>query len=155
VLQVRRDGHWEAAAFFSRQLRGAEQRYSATEMEALAMVAAVEHFADYLYGHAFTIYTDHKPLTHLLDSDRLNPRLRRLGYKLQGWMVWIEYLPGQENGFADAFSREERARARPDLGKDVYGMRNQKELENAGILPDIRLARGDVEGTPPLEKIEH
>ena len=36
VLQVQRDGRWEAAAFFSRQTRGAEQRYSATELEALA-----------------------------------------------------------------------------------------------------------------------
>jgi len=36
VLQVERDGRWEAAAFYSRQLRGAEQRYSATELEALA-----------------------------------------------------------------------------------------------------------------------
>jgi len=26
--------------------------------------------------------TDHKPLIHLLDSDKLNPRLRRLGFKL-------------------------------------------------------------------------
>jgi len=92
VLQVERDGRWEAA----------------TELEALAMVSSVEHFAYYLYGHSFIIYTDHKPLTSLLESDRLNPRLRRLGYKLQGWMVNIEYLPGMDNGFADALSREER-----------------------------------------------
>ena len=33
VLQVRRGEQWEAAAFYSRQIRGAEQRYSATELE--------------------------------------------------------------------------------------------------------------------------
>ena len=44
ILQVRRNGEWEAAAFFSRQLRGPEHRYSATELEALAVVATVEHF---------------------------------------------------------------------------------------------------------------
>ena len=41
VLQVWRDGKWEAAAFFSRQIRGAEQRYSATELEALALVCTI------------------------------------------------------------------------------------------------------------------
>ena len=45
VLQVERSDNWEAAAFFSRQLREAEYRYSATEMEALALVEAVKHFA--------------------------------------------------------------------------------------------------------------
>ena len=41
VLQVKRDGQWEAAAFYSRQTRGAEQRYSATELEALAVVESI------------------------------------------------------------------------------------------------------------------
>ena len=30
--------------------------------------------------------------------------------KLQHWLLTVEYLPGQENGFADALSREERPR---------------------------------------------
>jgi len=118
VLQVQRDEHWEAAAFHSRQLRGAEQRYSATELEALAMVSCVEHFAYYLYRHAFTIFTDHKPLTHLLGSDKLNPRLRRLGY------IRVEYLPGQDNGFADALSREER--------RSVTHTRRERESQETG-----------------------
>jgi len=84
------------------------------------MVATIQHFAYYLYGHKFVIYTDHKPLTRLLDSDKLNPRLRRLGFKLQHWMLDIQYLPGQENGFADALSREERPRDRENHGKDEY-----------------------------------
>jgi len=142
VLQVKRDEQWEAAAFFSRQLKGAEQRYSATEMEALAMVAAIEHFSYYLYGHRFTLYTDHKPLTHILESDKLNPRLRRLGYKLQHWLVTIEYLPGQENGFADALSREERPR--PDLGKDEYENQGGSLLEECRVLPRHSISCGEM-----------
>jgi len=61
VLQVWRENTWEPAAFFSRQLRGAEQQYSTTEMEALAVVESINHFAYYLYGHAFNVYSDHKP----------------------------------------------------------------------------------------------
>ena len=78
VLQVWRQDKWEAAAFFSRQLQGAEQRYSATELETLALVATIKHIAYYLYGRKFTVFTDHKPLVHLMSSDRLNPRLRRI-----------------------------------------------------------------------------
>ena len=130
VLQVWREERWEAAAFFSRQTRGAEQRYSATELEALALVESVKHFAYYLYGRTFTVYTDHKPLCQLLTSDRLNPRLRKIAMKMQHWLVSIEYLPGRDNGFADALSREERKRMTP-----------------APHQTDVSLAAGDV-GVP-------
>ena len=110
VLQVRRETGWEAAAFYSRQTRGPEHRYSATELEALALVETVRHFGYYLYGKEFVAYTDHKPLCALLLSDRLNGRLRRLGMKLQHWLITIQYLPGEDNGMADALSREERHR---------------------------------------------
>ena len=83
VLQVKRETGWEAAAFYSRQTRGPDNRYSATELEALALVETVRHFGYYLYGKEFVAYTDHKPLCALLISDRLNGRLRRMGMKLQ------------------------------------------------------------------------
>ena len=132
VLQVERDGEWEAAAFFSRQLHGAEQRYSATELEALALVATVDHFNYYLYGKPFIIFTDHRPLEQLLTSDKLNPRLRRMAYKLQHWMIEIRYIQGDKNTFADALSREER-----------------KSEEMPEMSPDVCLVEGEVEGQPP------
>ena len=50
-------------AFYSRQLRGAKTRYSATE-QALAVVASVQHFVHYLYGYcSFVVMTDNLPLT--------------------------------------------------------------------------------------------
>ena len=61
VLQVRRHGSWKAAAYFSRQLRGPEQRYLATELEALAVVESINHFNYYLYGHAFCVYRPQAP----------------------------------------------------------------------------------------------
>ena len=48
VLTVVRDGAEIPVAFYSRQLLPAETRYSATELEGLAVVAAVEHFSYYL-----------------------------------------------------------------------------------------------------------
>ena len=131
VLQVLREDEWQPTAFYSRQLRVAEQRYSATELEALALVATIEHFAYYLYGSTFTVFTDHKPLAHLLTSDRLNPRLRRFAYKLQHWLVTIQYIPGSQNTLADALSREERHK--------------EMMLDK----PSIDLASGIVEEQPP------
>ena len=55
-------------------------------------------------------HISHEPLCQLLSSNRLNPRLRRIAMKLQHWLLKIEYLPGKDNGFADALSREERPR---------------------------------------------
>ena len=106
VLQVNRDGKWKAADFYSRQLQGAEQRYSATELEALALVSTLQHFAYNLYGCYFQTFTNHKLLLQLTTSDRLNPRLRCMAFKLQHWLVAIEYLPGKDNTIADALSRE-------------------------------------------------
>ena len=111
VLQVKRKDGWAAAAFFSRQTRGLERRYSASELEALAAVEAVKHFSPYLYGQEFTIFTDHKPLCSLMSSDHLNGRLKRFSTKLQPWMVKFQYLPGVENTFANALSQQDWRRS--------------------------------------------
>ena len=123
VLQVLQEGEWTPSAYFSRQLRGAEARYSATQLEALALIETVRHFSYHLYGRAFVAYTDHRPLEQLLSSNRLNQRLARMAYKMQHWMVDIQYLPGADNTFADALSREER---RTDTTKESRGVQRQK-----------------------------
>ena len=110
VLQVKRGDDWEAAVLFSRQIRGAKQRYLATKLEALTLVETIKHFGYYLWGKCFTAFTDHKPLCQLMISDQLNGRLRRMAMKLQHCLVTVEYLQGAENGLADALSREERQR---------------------------------------------
>ena len=140
VIQVKRDEEWEAAAFYSRQLQGAEQRYSATELEALAVVATVDHFNYYLYGRPFCVLSDHRPLGQLLSLDRLNPRLRRMAYKLQHRMVTIQYIHGVNNTFADALSMEERR------------TETVTESEKSVTSPDIHQVMGNVEEQPPQEE---
>ena len=145
VLQVKREGKWEATAFYSRQTRGAEQRYSATELEALALVETIRHFGYYLYGKQFIAFTDHKPLCQLLSSDRLNGRLRRLGMKLQHWLVEIQYVAGEDNGLADALSREERRRC-----ETVFEDEDQSGVGGCGgAAPTIDRA---AEGNTPSEQ---
>ena len=142
ILQVQRDGVWTPSAYYSRQLRGAEHRYSATELEALALVETVKHFSYHLYGRQFTAFTDHRPLEQLMTSTRLNPRLARLAFKLQHWLIQISYLPGERNTLADALSREERT---PE--------EDPRQQEEDASVPGRHLAAGDVEGTPPQKTI--
>ena len=157
ILQVRRDEEWWPAAYYSRQLRGAEHRYSATGLEALALVATINYFSYNLYGTRFTAYTDHKPLEQLTTSTRLNPRLSRLAFKLQHWLVEIKYLPGQLNTLADALSREER---RPEAAEQelrtspIQDAHDHQSEEDASV-PGRHLAAGDVEETPPHKEEGH
>ena len=73
-LHVIRENEELPVAFYSRQLQGAEHHYSITELESLAIAAAVEDFEFYLFGAAFTVYTDHRACTSLLSSKYLNKR---------------------------------------------------------------------------------
>ncbi len=63
------------AAIRQQQLRGAEGRYSAQELEGLALFEAIRHFSFYLYSGHFTMVTDHKGLTNMMSRPQQNRRL--------------------------------------------------------------------------------
>ena len=48
--------------FFSRKLNQAQQKYSVTEQELLAIVETLKEFKGMLWRHQITVYTDHKNL---------------------------------------------------------------------------------------------
>ena len=92
------------------------------------MVEAVRYFSPYLYGREFQVFTDHQPLCSLMTFDHLNSRLKRMSAKLQPWMVSFVYLPGKENMFADALSRQ-------DFGeeKSIAEEENVKTKQQSGL----------------------
>ena len=55
VLEQRIDGMWKPLAFFSKQLRAPEQKYSAFDRELLALHLAIRHFRYFLEGRVFTV----------------------------------------------------------------------------------------------------
>ena len=106
VLTVVRDGAEIPVAFYSRHLLPAETRYSATELEGLAVVAAVEHFSYYLVCRSFKIQTDHRALSFLNTTKHLNGRLAGWALRLQHYSFNIVYRPRKDNANADALSHQ-------------------------------------------------
>ncbi|XP_060543487.1 zinc finger protein DPF3 isoform X1 [Pantherophis guttatus] len=97
-------------AFFSKTMSTTERNYSQLDKEALAIVAGIKHFHEYLYGRAFTIVTDHKPLLGLLAGDKqtptyMSPRMTRWAIFLSDYLYKLIYRPGKSICNADALSR--------------------------------------------------
>lgn len=75
ILAQTTPGHDDSKviAYASRSLTNTESRYSQIEREALAIVFGIEHFHLYLYGHEFTLITDHKPLELIYQNPKSRP----------------------------------------------------------------------------------
>jgi transposase InsO family protein len=92
-------------AFASRTLNSAERNYSVTEKELLAIVWGMRYFRPYLYGKTFTVVTDHKPLTWIMNVKDPGSRLLRWRIKLEEYSYNVVYRKGALNANADALSR--------------------------------------------------
>ena len=99
------DGREVAIAYAGRDLNSAERNYSATEREALAVVAGIKKFQSYLHGRRFTVHTDHNALKWLMQIKDPTGKLARWSLLLQQFDFTIQHRPGRTNGNADALSR--------------------------------------------------
>ena len=107
VLEQFLNGTWKPLAFFSRKLDRAQKSYSTFDRELLAMYSAIKHFAYFLDGRKFHIYTDHKPLTFALasSSERWTPRQQRHLSFIAEYTADLRHVRGRDNAVADALSR--------------------------------------------------
>ncbi|CAF4129789.1 unnamed protein product [Rotaria sordida] len=97
---------YKPVAFASRSLKPAEKRYSAIELEALAIWWSVtKKFRSYIEGQQFFLETDHKSLMSLMKKPYHNARIERWMTLLQQYDMIIKHIPGKENTTADALSR--------------------------------------------------
>lgn len=93
-------------SFISRTLTESEEIYAANEKEMLAIIWALTHLRNYLYGSAkVIIYTDHQPLTYALSSKNNNAKMKRWKAILEEYNYEMQYKPGKSNVVADALSR--------------------------------------------------
>lgn len=105
VLTQLIDGHERPIAYLSRTLSSAEEKYSATAKELLAIYFATKKFRPYLYGNKFTIYTDHEPLTKEIKLTDATGRVTRQRLYLEQFDFELIYKKGKQNVVADGLSR--------------------------------------------------
>lgn len=107
VLEQLTEGMWKPLAFFSRQLRPAERKYSAFDRELLGLYLAIRHFRHFLEARPFVAYTDHKPLTFAFSkiSEPWSPRQQRHLSAISEFTTDIRHVAGKDNCVADALSR--------------------------------------------------
>ena len=98
-------GKLKPIAFASRLLKDAEENYSTTEKEALAIVWALKKFRYTIYGYPIVAITDHQPLVGLFSRTLPPGRLGRWALLIQEFGLKIKYQPGALNKVPDALSR--------------------------------------------------
>ena len=76
------DGSEKPIGYASHTLNSVERNYSQLEKEALACIFGITKVYSYVFGHPFTLITDHKPLLghlseHKPTSQQASARIRR------------------------------------------------------------------------------
>ena len=105
LSQTGDDGLEHPVAYASRKLQPRETKYSTIEKECLAIVWSLKLFHVYLYGQAFSIETDHQPLSWLQKMKDSNARLTRWSLLIQPYRFELKYRKGVDNKNADGLSR--------------------------------------------------
>ena len=104
------DGSERPIAYAFKILSDNERNYSQIEREALSIVFGIKKFHQHLYGHNFSLLTDHKPPLAIFNPKKGIPamtasRLQRWAILLSAYTYDIEYKPTKEHGNVDMLSR--------------------------------------------------
>ena len=110
ISHVYPDGSERPIAFASRTLTKSEKNYAQLEKEALSLIFGIKKFHQYLYGHSFTLVTDHKPLLALLGPKSGIPslaaaRLQRWAVLLAAYTYHLKFRSTEQHANADSLSR--------------------------------------------------
>ncbi|GFR88193.1 Pol polyprotein [Elysia marginata] len=107
VLEHFFNGSWKSLAFFSKQLRPAEKKYSTFDRELLRLYLAVKHFRYFLEGRRFAMLTDHKPLVGAMSkmSDPWTARQQRHLAHISEFSTDIRHISGKAKVVADCLFR--------------------------------------------------
>src|SRR6056300_1914059 len=107
ALSQTHDGHEKPCVFVSRALTLSERNYSPNKLEALAISYGLKALHPYLFyaQRGITLYTDCRSLLYLAQCQATNPHLARLAQAIAAFDLTVIHIAGENNKFADFFSR--------------------------------------------------
>uniref|UniRef100_A0A803K2M9 Reverse transcriptase RNase H-like domain-containing protein n=1 Tax=Xenopus tropicalis TaxID=8364 RepID=A0A803K2M9_XENTR len=135
LSQVDEKGGEHPIIYLSRKLLPREVAYATIEKECLAIVWALKKLQPYLFGSAFTVVTDHNPLSWLQRVSGDNGKLLRWSLALQQFNFTIQHRKGSHHGNADGLSRRD--------GEDCTGQGRPTVFPPSGGRPDGRPLGGE------------
>ncbi|GJR03795.1 putative nucleotidyltransferase, ribonuclease H [Tanacetum coccineum] len=104
--------------FASKTLNSAQQKYTVTEKELMAVFFAFDKFRSYLILSKTIAHTDHSALRHVFKKQDAKPRLIRWILLLQEFEIEIKDRKGTKNIAADHLSRLENNETSDDSEVD-------------------------------------
>ena len=99
---------FKAIYYASKTFNVAQENYSTTEKEILAIVFACEKFRPYILGSHVIIHTDHAAIKYLMAKKEAKPRLIRWVLLLQEFDLEKKDKKGFDNVIADHLSKMEK-----------------------------------------------
>ena len=105
ILSQTQNGRTRVIQYASRALHGAECRYHATQLEALALGWALKKMHPYIFGQHVDIYTDHAALRWLREQSQINSSYARWFNTLESYSYSIHHRKGNRMQHVDCLSR--------------------------------------------------
>jgi RNase H-like domain found in reverse transcriptase len=92
-------------AYFSHKFTATQQRWSTIEREAYAVIASLGKFHNLIFSSTIVIFSDHNPLSYIVDCSTKSAKLRRCSLALQEYNLVFRYIKAAHNKAADCSSR--------------------------------------------------
>ena len=108
VLGQKAEKVFKAIYYASKTFNEAQENYSTTEKQMLAIVFACEKFRPYILGSHVIIHTDHAAIKYLMAKKEAKPRLIMWVLLLEEFDLDIRDKKGCDNVIADHLSRVEK-----------------------------------------------